>query len=81
MDRLLNAGKDMVSPVCLPEIGDSKRWYVMRDLKRANAKLPAYKLLGNLNMEVFTPMRWRLIVRQGKHIREEVPFMQDLLFV
>lgn len=81
MDRLLNAGKDMVSPVCLLEIGDPKRWYVMRDLKRANAKLPAYKLLGNLNMEVFTPMRWRLIVRQGKHIREEVPFMQDLLFV
>lgn len=22
------------------------RWYVMRDLKRANAKVPAYKLVG-----------------------------------
>ena len=33
------------------------RWYVMRDLKRANAKEP------------------------GVRIREEVPFMPDLLFV
>jgi hypothetical protein len=29
-------------------------WYVMRDLKRANAKLPAYKQLLNEHFEVFT---------------------------
>lgn len=31
-------------------------WYVMRDLKRPNAKLPAYKQLSDEHLEVFTPM-------------------------
>lgn len=60
---------------------DEKHWYVMRDLKRANAKLPAYKLLRGLEIEVFVPMKWRVLTRRGVRIREEVPFMQDLLFV
>ncbi len=60
---------------------DCKRWYVMRDLKRANAKEPAYKLLEGKKMEVFVPMKWRLVTRGGVRIREEVPFMPDLLFV
>ena len=51
------------------------RWYVMRDLKRTNAKVPAYKLLKGMKMEVFVPMKWHLVTR------EEVPFIQDLLFV
>ena len=34
-------------------------WYVMRDLKRPNAKLPAYKQLSDEHLEVFTPMQWR----------------------
>ncbi len=59
----------------------SKRWYVMRDLKRANAKEPAYKLLEGKKMEVFVPMKWRLVTRGGVRIREEVPFIPDLLFV
>ena len=59
----------------------NKRWYVMRDLKRSNALLPAYKQLAALNVEVFTPMKWRLKVRNGKQVREHVPFIQDLLFV
>lgn len=57
------------------------QWYVMRDLKRTNAKLPAYKLLREMKMEVFVPMKWHLITRKGIHVREEVPFIQDLLFV
>ncbi len=60
---------------------EEKKWYVMRDLKRVNALLPAYRQLADLNMEVFTPMRERLIVRKGKKIREQVPYLQDLLFV
>lgn len=56
-------------------------WFVMRDLKRSNAKLPAYKLLLERHIEFFTPMKWRLATRAGKKIREKVPFMQDLLFV
>ena len=55
--------------------------YVMRDLKRPNAKLPAYKQLSDEHLEVFTPMQWRLKLKNGKRIREEVPFMQDLLFI
>lgn len=62
---------------------DNKRvcWYVMRDLKRSNARTPAYKQLEGKHIEVFTPMRWRLRVKNGKREREQVPFMQDLLFV
>ena len=56
-------------------------WFVMRDLKRPNAKLPAYKFLAEQGLEVFTPMTWRLSVRHGKRIREERPFLPDLLFV
>lgn len=61
--------------------GVTKQWFVMRDLKRPNAKLPAYKQLEALEIIFFTPMRWRLTVRQGKRVREEVPYMSDLLFV
>lgn len=56
-------------------------WFVMRDLKRSNAKLPAYKDLQAKEIKVFTPMRWCLRTLQGKKVREEVPFIQDLLFV
>ena len=60
---------------------DRLQWFVMRDLKRRNAKQPAYKLLDGLVAKVFTPMVWKLAVRNGKRIREKVPFIQDLLFV
>ena len=56
-------------------------WFVMRDLKRANAKNPAYKVLGEMGLEVFTPMKERLTVKRGRRVREDVPFIQDLLFV
>lgn len=59
----------------------ASQWFVMRDLKRTNAKLPAYKELTDLGFEVFTPMRWRLRQCSGKRLREQVPFISDLLFV
>ena len=31
-----------------------KEWFVMRDLKRANANLPAYKMLEDLGFKVTT---------------------------
>ena len=58
-----------------------KQWYVMRDLKRANAKRPAYLQLQDEGFEVFTPMKWRLSVSGGRNVRQEVPFIPDLLFV
>ena len=60
---------------------DRLQWFVMRDLKRRNAKMPAYKLFDNLKIRFFTPMVWRLVTRHGKRSKEQVPFMQDLLFV
>ena len=61
--------------------GTKPQWFVMRDLKRSNARQPAYRMLEGMGIEVFTPMVWRLSVKQGKRIREQAPFMQDLLFV
>ena len=63
------------------ELDTERRWYVMRDLKRSNALLPAYKQLKEAGMEVFTPMVSRLFTRNGKRIQREVPVIQDLLFV
>lgn len=60
---------------------EEAQWYVLRDLKRVNAKKPAYKLLEEKKIEVFVPMKSQLSVRQGKRVREKVPFLQDLLFV
>jgi len=60
---------------------EGKKWFVMRDLKRSNAKLPWYKLLEIEQIEVFTPMKRVPVLRQGRKIYQEVPFVQDLLFV
>ncbi len=51
---------------------DSKQWYVLRDLKRRNAKMPAYKMLQEAPYslpQVYTP------TRAGQ------PVLPDLLFV
>ena len=37
-------------------------------------------MLEEKGIEIFTPMRWRLVERKGKRIREEVPLLHDLLF-
>jgi hypothetical protein len=63
------------------QIDIAKQWFVMRDLKRTNALLPAYKQLSEAGIEVFTPMTVCIFVKNGKRIRKEVPVMHDLLFV
>lgn len=60
---------------------ESKKWYVLRDLKRPNAKNPAWKMLPELGFEAFTPMRERLRESAGRKIRETVPVLTDLIFV
>ena len=57
-----------------------KYWFALRDLKRSNAIYPAYKQLSELEIEVFTPMKWRITKRNGKQFGREVPVMPDLLF-
>jgi len=61
--------------------GLQKHWFVMRDLKRPNAKLPAYKLFEKEHIEVFTPMKKVPVIIKGRKICRDVPFIQDLLFV
>lgn len=56
-------------------------WFVMRDLKRANASQPAYRMLADRGITVFTPMTWRLTSVRGKRKRCRRPFIHDLLFV
>jgi len=61
---------------------DTKQWYVMRDLKPRNAKNPAYKVMADLGLRCFTPMRWVLSESKGgKRERRQIPVIQDLLFV
>lgn len=66
-----------------PDISSTpeQQWFVLRDLKRANAKLPAYKELSEAGFEVFTPMRTQVAERRGRRIKETVPVIRDLLFV
>ena len=54
------------------------QWFVMRDLKRANARVPAYKLLKAKGMEVFTPLKRRM---NAKKQWEDIPLIHGLLFV
>ena len=66
----------------MPETTDEpKIWFVMRDLKRSNAHLPAYKFLESLGITCYTPMHWMLVTRGGQKKREYRPFIPDLLFV
>lgn len=61
-----------------------KKWYVLRDLKRTNAQIRAYQMLQtlpDLHLEVFTPLVQRTVIRSGKKVLTEVPFINDLLFV
>lgn len=66
-----------------PSLDNKKKpfWFVMRDLKRANTKHPAYRYFQEKDMEVFTPTKQKLIVKDGQRIIREVPCVPDLLFV
>ena len=57
------------------------QWYVMRDLNRRNAKVPAYKKLKKTGIKVFVPLMEQITLQKGKKVREKVPVIQDLLFV
>ena len=75
---------DLNNPAGLKQFPESekisKKWFVLRDLKRSNAIMPAFKQLDALNIEIFTPMTERIVLRKGRKIKEKIPFIQDLLF-
>lgn len=60
---------------------EEKKWYVLRDFRRANTKVRAYQRLAQKGFEVFTPMKWALEVRGGREVRAERPAIPDLLIV
>ena len=60
---------------------NDKQWFVMRDLKRPNALMPAYRQLGEAGFKVFTPMTTKVVERRGRKTRIQTPFVPDLLFV
>lgn len=76
-----SVGVPAVKSVTAVSGNEACQWYVMRDLTRPNAKLPAYKLLDGLNIRTFTPMVWKLMLNHGKRERRRMPFIHDLLFV
>lgn len=53
----------------------------MRDLKRPNAMMPAWRQLTEEGFEVFTPFETKIVVKNGKRVKETVPVIRDLLFV
>lgn len=59
---------------------DVNSWFVLRDLKRWNAKEPAYSLLQKQGFRIFTPMITQVVERQGRRLKEQVPVIRDLLF-
>ena len=59
---------------------DKNRWFVLRDLSRANAKNPGYKLLEREKIKAFTPTHSVIKKRAGKNIRVEEPVLRSLLF-
>ena len=63
---------------------ERKQWYVLRDLRRQNAKERAYQVLCDCkyNIErVFTPTVEKVIKNHGRKEVRTVPFVSDLLFV
>ena len=59
---------------------DGSRWFVMRDLSRNNAKLPAWEMLRAQDIRHFTPLVWRMVSVGGKRQPRQVPYVQDLVF-
>lgn len=57
-----------------------KKWFVLRDFRKWNAKAPAYKALPELGIKCFTPMHWIVTTRRNVRSREYVPVIQNLLF-
>lgn len=60
---------------------DREDWFVLRDLKRHNAKDPAWRVLPEKGFNTFTPMHESLRVVKGRTVRMRVPVIPDLLFV
>ncbi len=78
-----SSGKVRFAPCSTPMENFDKTqlcWFAMCDLAPHNARQRAYMLLAEHNIEAFTPMHHRIVMRNGKRTRIEVPVINDLLF-
>lgn len=57
------------------------KWYVLRDLKRSNAKYPNYQMLRDKGFEVYMPMRRVNAHATKKKLTVEVPSLPSMIFV
>lgn len=62
-------------------LGEAAQWFVLRDLKRPNARERAWKALSGKGFEVFTPLRQCVVKEASKSVRRLLPVIPDLLFV
>lgn len=60
---------------------DAAHWYVMRDLRRSNARTMAWQQLADQGCQVFTPLHWITQMVKGRRERRQLPVIPDLLFV
>ncbi len=60
--------------------GCGVRWYVLRDLTRANAGMPGYRLLERERVRYFTPMHYVIRRRGGGSARVLEPVVRSLVF-
>lgn len=60
---------------------ETTQWFVLRDLKRHNARYPAWQSLPEKGFEVFTPMVEQIVEISGRKRRITRPVLPDLLFV
>lgn len=70
-----------MNPVVLTLGKEVPIWFVMRDLRRANAKEHAVDILEARGYEVFTPLVVRTKTERGRKVTVKRPFISDLLFV
>ena len=70
-----------MNPVALTLGKEVPIWFVMRDLRRANAKEHAVDILAARGYEVFTPLVVRTKTERGRKVTVKRPFISDLLFV
>lgn len=63
------------------ETAETPHWYVMRDLRRPNARVMAWQQLAEQGHEVFTPLHWITQMVKGKRLRRQLPVIPDLLFL
>ena len=59
----------------------ANQWFVMRDLHRGISHTFMYKELSSQGFETYTPLVKSRVLRQGKAIIVERPYIRDLFFI